>query len=446
VILKPHQEEVLLFDNVEKKQGAVIRKPGSKKLYILFYYFNKRVEKSTGLNDTNKNREKVRTWLDGKIELRDAGRLVFAEAFPGAHDSEKAYFAKLEGWNYAPEPRDVLFGKYAQHWREEIWEHFDSHTKKLDYQVVIDYWLLPYFAEMPFSQITSVEVKKFMATFKWKKGKHKGKPLSKARAKNIMTVLRTIFEDAADEHQWANLHDPFRKVRENLPKTPVKVREVFRFDEWMEIIRHIRPWYRPMVEVMVMTGMIHSEIAGLRKADIRGDYLLVQNSIVLDVESDELKSRFRRRKIPVTKAIRKRLDEAASRTESEYVFAHPDGELYRREGFIERIWMPALKAAGVPYQPPYSMRHTFAAWSLTLRMDPLKLVRLMGHGSKQMVFDTYGNYVEGLEQDTLLILEYLGRDFIEPKYKIPASMMNGGNAVFPSPFMLPPTIPLFAQN
>jgi integrase len=445
VKLKPHQE-VLLFDNVEKKEGAVIRKPGSKKLYILFYYFNKRVEKSTGLNDTKKNREKVRAWLDRTIELRDAGKLVFADAFLGAPDSEKAYFAKLEGWNFAPEPRDVLFDNYARHWRETVWELFDSHTKKIAYQDVMDYWLLPHFTDVPFSQITSVEVKKFMATFKWKKGKHAGKPLSKARAKNIITVLRTIFNDAADEYQWANLPDPFRKAKDNLPRTPPKIREVFRFDEWMEIISHIHPWYRPMVEVMVMTGMIHSEIAGLRKADIRGDYLMVQNSIVLDVESDELKSRYRRRKIPITQAIRKRLEEAASRTDSEYVFAHPDGKLYRRQGFIERVWKPALKAAGVPYQPPYSMRHTFAAWSLTLRMDPLKLVRLMGHGSKQMVFDTYGNYVEGLEQDILLILEYLGRDFIEPKLRVPASMLNSGNAVVSLPFMLPPASPLFIQS
>jgi integrase len=41
----------LLFDNEEKKQGAIIRKPGSRKLYVLIHYFNKRVEKTTGLND-----------------------------------------------------------------------------------------------------------------------------------------------------------------------------------------------------------------------------------------------------------------------------------------------------------------------------------------------------------------------------------------------------------
>ena len=76
----------MFFDNEEKKQGAIIRKAGSRKLYILFYYFNKRVEKTTGLNDTAKNRQKVRTWLDRIIEKRDCGKLVFTDAFPGAPD------------------------------------------------------------------------------------------------------------------------------------------------------------------------------------------------------------------------------------------------------------------------------------------------------------------------------------------------------------------------
>jgi len=116
--------DVMLFDNEEKKQGSIIRKAGSRKLYILFYYFNKRVEKSTGLNDTPKNREKVRTWLDRIIERRDAGKLNFVEAFPGASEDEKAYFAKLEGWQYAPEPRDILFSTYVQEWFLNVWSHF----------------------------------------------------------------------------------------------------------------------------------------------------------------------------------------------------------------------------------------------------------------------------------------------------------------------------------
>src|SRR5665647_1466946 len=66
----PHID-LQLFDNQEKKQGSILRKAGSKKLYVLFYYFNKRVEKTTGLNDTVKNRQKVRLWLDRIFEARE---------------------------------------------------------------------------------------------------------------------------------------------------------------------------------------------------------------------------------------------------------------------------------------------------------------------------------------------------------------------------------------
>ncbi|WP_243372732.1 hypothetical protein [Geotalea sp. SG265] len=32
-----------------------------------------------------------------------------------------------------------------------------------------------------------------------------------------------------------------------------------------------------------------------------------------------------------------------------------------------------------------------------------------------MVFEVYGNYLEGIEEDYLDILEYFGRDFVEVK-------------------------------
>jgi len=63
------------------------------------------------------------------------------------------------------------------------------------------------------------------------------------------------------------------------------------------------------------------------------------------------------------------------------------------------------------------MRHSFAAWAMTLRIDMLRLVALMGHRDKKMVFEVYGNYVEGLEQDVIKILDYFGKDFIAPEVK-----------------------------
>jgi len=45
-------------------------------------------------------------------------------------------------------------------------------------------------------------------------------------------------------------------------------------------------------------------------------------------------------------------------------------------------------------------------------MDPNRLVNLMGHGSKKMIYEVYGNYVEELETDAGKILDYFGKDFI----------------------------------
>ena len=36
----------------------------------------------------------------------------------------------------------------------------------------------------------------------------------------------------------------------------------------------------------------------------------------------------------------------------------------------------------------------------------------MGHGSKEMIYEVYGNYVEGLETDAGKILGYFGKDFL----------------------------------
>ncbi|WP_223911440.1 site-specific integrase [Geobacter sp. AOG1] len=417
-----HHLDVLLFDNEEKKQGTIIRKPGSRKLYILFYYFNRRVEKTTGLNDTGKNREKVRLWLDRIIERRDAGKLIFAEAFPGAPEAEKAYFAKLEGWQYAPEPRDIIFGNYVHEWYQNVWKHYPEGTKKDDYRLIIDYWLVPYFKEMTFFQISGVELQKFINSMKWKKGAKKGQPLSKARAKNILIPLRTIWNDACDQFRWV-LHNPFGNLKKHLPKAPAKRREGFRFHEWLAFLKEVDPWYQPVVELMILTGMINSEIAGLRKSDIRPDYILVQHTIVRGKEHDTPKTVYRIRKIPITQAIRKRLDILQERSTGELLVTTENGSIFRPANFLKDVWAKAARASGITDKVPYSLRHSFAAWALTLRIDPNRLVRLMGHGSKKMVYEVYGDYIEGLEGDFWLILEYFGRDFVERKAKQPAHLL-----------------------
>jgi integrase len=56
----------------------------------------------------------------------------------------------------------------------------------------------------------------------------------------------------------------------------------------------------------------------------------------------------------------------------------------------------------------------------------MKLVNLMGHSSKQMVYQLYGEYVEDLEDDVDDIIRYFGRDFlIKPGKRISPLLVCG---------------------
>lgn len=48
-------------------------------------------------------------------------------------------------------------------------------------------------------------------------------------------------------------------------------------------------------------------------------------------------------------------------------------------------------------------------------MATLQNTSLVGHSSKQMVFDVYGNCIDGLENDYWDVLNYFGKDYVEIK-------------------------------
>ncbi|HEY5973287.1 MAG TPA: tyrosine-type recombinase/integrase, partial [Geobacteraceae bacterium] len=106
-----------------------------------------------------------------------------------------------------------------------------------------------------------------------------------------------------------------------------------------------------------------------------------------------------------------------------YLATMADGKRFNSSRFC-KVWKKAVQAAGIPEVTSYSARHSFAAWSLIIGVNPLRLVKLMGHASKQMVYEVYGNYVDGLEEDGDNILEYFGKDFVMfRKNKFP--LLNG---------------------
>jgi len=272
---------------------------------------------------------------------------------------------------------------------------------------------------MNFHQLTGQELFRFTETLKCRIGPNKGKPVSRARKINLLIPMRAIWNDACDQHRWV-IKSPFDNLHKKLPKTEKKEHTVIRFPDWLAFLDNLEEYYKPIAELMILTGMIPSELSALRAEDITGEYINLNKSFILGEEKTSMKTAFRKRKIFITEAIRQRLDTLLARAKTSYLVKNISGTRLNSNDF-GKAWKKAVKKAGIPPVTSYSARHSFAAWSLIIGVNPLRLVNLMGHASKQMVFEVYGNYVEGLEEDAENIFNYFGEDFLTPrKTKKPA--------------------------
>ncbi len=410
--------------------GTIKRRKISEKLYVDFYYFGNRITKSTGLDDTPQNRVKVRSFLDNSMQKIEARTFRFADAFPGATRKEKKLFTELEGQQFSPEPQHVTFGEYAKTWMNRVLPTITSQSKLKLYESVLNSRIMPYFKKMNFYKITSTELQNFIASMKKESGPDKGQPLSRVRIQNIFIPFRRIWEDAADQHRW-NLRNPFETINKHLPsKIRKRNGKVFRYDEWKDFIACAPVFFRPHLEFLIMTGLSASELAGLRKEDVSDKAITLNRSIVLGHEKERLKNDFRYRRIPMTEAIKKLVNQMNEICpNSPQLFPMENGKPFDGNSFRKIVWNKALEESQIAYKTPYSTRHTFCAWALTIGMNPMKLVNLMGHSSKQMVYQVYGDYVEDLEDDVDDIIRYFGVDFLIRPGKKTSPLLTYGDSV-----------------
>jgi integrase len=266
----------LALETPAKASGSVKRRKDSKKLYVDFYYFGHRIIRSTELDDSPANEIRVRDFLNRITERIETGTFKFAEAFPRATKKEKAFFTSLEGREYRPEPHQVLFGEYVKEWMKTVFPSFGSPTKHRDYQEAIKR-ILPYFRNMTFHQITGRELFRFTESLKWKTGVNKGKPVSRSRKVNILIPFRAIWNDACDNYRWV-IKSPCDGIHKKLPKTEKKERLALRFNDWELFLENLETHYLPIAELMILTGMIVSEMSALTKESIQGEYLKLTSS------------------------------------------------------------------------------------------------------------------------------------------------------------------------
>lgn len=103
-----------------------------------------------------------------------------------------------------------------------------------------------------------------------------------------------------------------------------------------------------------------------------------------------------RRRVPLTPEAAEALEQLPARIDTPILFPGEHGGHLNLNNWRNRVWYPALDAAGVPKCGPYVLRHSFATNALRKGLPIYQLARLMGTSVK-IIDKHYGHLAHDSE-------------------------------------------------
>lgn len=428
-----HQPAILNDNNC--RWNASLAKKGSKQIYVRLFYMDKVIVRTTGLPWSDTNINKAQVFVD-KINLNLAsGTFRYESAFPKDKRSLLAYFARMEGRTYKPTPESVTFAKCLDLWYQEHYPTIKSTSTRRDYDSAIDAQIKPFFEHFTVAEITESAVKRFFLEMKCKVGGQE-RHASDSRMRNILSVLRNIYDFSRARFDFqrqspldsinkyittitsgerieidANDPDLEAKLDDKLAQSEDKHERVIHFSNFLSIIDHYdERLMRLAAELMFLTGMSPSESGALTRSAASGTHIDIKLTYSRGAFQTHAKNKYRIRRIPITAATRRVLDEAMAISSGPLIFRSPRGKFFN-ERTHRTAWYKACAKSGVERINPYCSRHSFVAYCEVMGVSKPRIVALMGHADKSMVDRVYGKYREGLEKDRKAMQEYYGKDF-----------------------------------
>jgi integrase len=270
-----------------------------------------------------------------------------------------------------------------------------------DYTRIVDVHLLPAFGDWPISQIEQVDVRRLIA-------EKQAAGLAPKTLQKIRLVLRQILETARGS--GAIKANPCEGIR--MPRA-TQVDPVFLTpDEVERLALATRAPYDVLVRMAAGTGMRPSELCGLQVGRINlvsGTVDVVEALTVVrgHVELGPTKNGVRRT-VGLTRSLcddlgkhllarANELDRALE--PDDFVFVAPQGGPLRRDLLYKRIFVPAVKDAGLrPGLRLHDLRHTCAALLIQLGAHPKVIQEWLGHRSITVTMDVYGHLYPSLTE------------------------------------------------
>lgn len=308
----------------------------------------------------------------------DMGKFDYTSHFPNSpralkHCPNKAAHITIK------ESVDIWFKHKSKNWARSTYRGYVSK--------VITH-VLPNFGSITLAEFKPSMFKSWAASSK----------LSPKSVNEVRSILHGIFKEQFNDSIIES--NPIEKC-EPLARRKKRVTP-FNPEQREAIINAIsNPIARDFYIFAFSTGLRTGEQLGLRWQDVDFDKqrIYIRQSIVngklagTKTESSDRTHHLDERALAVLKNIQ---FYHPNITPDERVFIDPNTmKAWKYDGVPrERHWKAALKIAGVPYQRPYTCRHTYASAKLTSGCDPSWLARQMGHKDWGMIRTIYAQWID----------------------------------------------------
>jgi integrase len=318
--------------------------------------------------------------------------------------------------------RGVLFETYADRWVGEQEALVRAGSMKAatfcDYKGAMDNHLKPFFEGLRLDEMTRADCRSFVA-HKVEQGKLKPKSIN-----NFLVPLGLMLKQAAED--GCTILSPEAGIRR--VKVPKHEAEWYEVAEAEKLLKATPRESRALFGLAVYAGLCQGEILALKWGDIdwAQNRIHVRRNLqrahkLKTVEGAGSifaapKTDSGRRSVPLRPVLRRLLEEhkrAWQPNELDLVFATGDGTPMDATNLVNRIYLPAVKRAGLRRIRFHDLRHSFVTYCAAAGVPLAKVGDWVGH-SDAKITEIYRHASADSEEFALAMLDRFDHAATQP--------------------------------
>lgn len=282
--------------------------------------------------------------------------------------------------------------------------------------------LVTHFRGRAIQDVSTIEIKKYLAYLRKDYRTKQGKPLSDKTIRHTYCVLVLIFDFAAEERYITE--SPMRNV--DCPKIAKKKVDALSKEQaeyFFTLLPQCDAEFRCMLYLLITTGLRRGELLGLRwkNIDFDGLTITVENNVTYAPGQGNIfgttKTRESERTIPMLPGVAKELKEykAAQSAKSRLGLVFPgkiDADKPRAPSAITHRVKRFMKKNGLPDLSPHDLRHSCATLLVANGADIKSIQEILGHTDASTTLNFYvGTNLERMKEATRKLGDSFGLSY-----------------------------------